>query len=219
MKRSFSQFFRGQKGFSLPEVLVTIATFLVLSLTILGILTTGLRYMSRVETDIQAQNKVMDSIELITDELRQGIPNSHSGTGYGSIVPIVSSTAILMPNANQKSSTELIFNVPNYDGAGSGTAWNPGVGITILSNPAYFKKVRFYVENNRTLYREVTTYNSAGNADSPIKAEVLSIDNPDGYINLNLVWQKADLVQISITCNEGYREFTGTEKAYLLVKN
>ncbi len=210
---------RKNKGFTLSETLVTVATFLLLSLTILGILITGLRYMSRLETDIDAQNKVMDSIEVITDELRQGIPNSDSTTGYGSITPVVSSTAILMPNTNQKTSNELIFNVPNFDGAGSGSQWNPGLGITILSNPAYFKKVRYYVENNRTLYREVTTYNSTGSADTPSKQELTSISSPDGYLRLDLTWLKSDLVEVKVTCNEGYIDYVGTEKAYLLVRN
>lgn len=210
--------FRRSKGFTLSEVLVTVSTFLLLSLTILGILITGLRYMSRLETDIDAQNKVMDSIEVITDELRQGIPNS-SSAGYTSITPVVSSTAILMPNNNQKTSNELIFNVPNYDGAGSGSQWNPALGITILSNPAYFKKIRYYVENSRTLCREVTTYSSSGAADASSKQELAQISNPDGYIKLDLTWLKSDLVEVKVTCNEGYRDFVGTEKAYLLVRN
>ena len=211
--------FRRRKGFTLSEVLVTVATFLLLSLTILGILITGLRYMSRMETDIDAQNKVMDSIEVITDELRQGIPNSDGTTGYASITPVVSSTAILMPNSNQKTSNELVFNVPNYDGSGSGSQWNPGLGITILSNPAYFKKVRFFVENNRTLYREVTTYSSNGDADTPVKQELGKVSSPDGYLKLDLTWLKSDLLEVKVTCNEGYRDFVGTEKAYLLVRN
>lgn len=211
--------YKGRRGFTLSEVLVTVATFLLLSLTILGILITGLRYMTRLETDIEAQNKVMDSIERITDELRQGIPNSDGTTGYASITPVVSSTAILKPNNNQKTSNELIFNVPNYDGAGSGSQWNPGLGISILSNPAYFKKIRYYVENNKILYREVTTYNASSAADTPIKQEVASVSNPDGYLKLDLTWLKSDLVEVKVTCNEGYHDFVGTEKAYLLVRN
>lgn len=211
--------FRNNKGFTLSEVMVTVATFLLLSLTILGILVTGLKYMARLETDIAAQNKVTDAIAIITDELRQGIPNSHSTTGYPSISPAVSSTAILMPNSNQKTADRLIFNVPNYDGAGSGSQWNPSLGITILSNPAYFKRVRYYVENNRILYREVTTYNSSGNPDTPSREEVANVSDPEGFIRLNITWLKSDLVEIKVTCNEGYRDYVGTEKAYLIVRN
>lgn len=215
-----SKKFKKSSGFTLSEVMVTASTFLMLSLVLLGIMITALKYLRAAEFDINAQNNVAIAMDIICNEVRQGVPNLSGSTGFQTITPAVTSTAILMPNKNVANSNELAFNIPNFDGDGSGSAWDPKLGDSILQNPAYFKKIRYYVANNNALHREVTTYNSSGTADTPNDSELIKVMNPQGgSIQLQCTWLMADLIEVKITSVEGERTRVGTSKVYIMVRN
>jgi len=206
------------RGFTLSEVMVSIATFLVLSTTILGMVITSLRYLRSMEANINAQNYATQALDYMSAELRQGIPN-FSSRGFSSITPSVQSTSILMPNQNTKTSTTLEFNIPNFDGDGSGSQWDPTLGDTILTNPAYFKKIKYYVQNNKTLRRQVITYDSSGTASTLSDDDLINISNSDGSISITCTWESADLVDLQVSVSEGYRTFTAQSRVYILVRN
>lgn len=210
---------KNQKGFTLPEVLVTASVFLLFSLALLGILTTSMGYFSRAEADILAQQNCRDVLEIIANELRQGNPcpdpgqGSNPARGYLGVTPPLDSTAVLFPNKNTGSSQGdyIEFTVPNYQ------TYDPANSSFNRFNPYYYKRVKYSaVDNGRRVIREVTTYQTNGNVNETKTADVAVTET--GQIVLLFDYISDTTYKVSVTATEGLSKYSGASNVYLLVK-
>jgi hypothetical protein len=163
------------KGFSLAEFLVTLGLMMVLTASLFGTLTLGMRYYRQSNYSTDLQKTARDSVEYITDEIRQAVPDEDPGimgnppTGYKSISPAVSSTGILSPNMNDKDADSVIFTKPDYNYFDPGnTTWDP-------LDPRNFKKIRYYVKNTNELIREETTFNADGSQKDKVSVALAQV--------------------------------------------
>jgi type II secretory pathway component PulJ len=210
------------KGHTLAEVMISLASFMILSAVIASALLLGSRYFKIVEESIQAKRLIRDCMDIMTADMNEAIPNPDPGstnppTGYlgvkppppkaGSMEAIVLTdlnkpklqppTAFLMPNINKKTSDHVIFNKPNFDN------FDPTREGFYRDGAENYKVVRYYVQDN-TLYREEKTMNPDSSYNAP---EVLPIAGVDSgtlsisakHINLRTVELTINLVSEGTT--------------------
>jgi type II secretory pathway pseudopilin PulG len=216
----------GKKGHTIAEVLVSLASFLVLTTVIAGALTIAVNYLKMTEESIQAKRLIRNCMDIITADINEAIPNPDPGltnppTGYLSIEPppppggsmeaeVLSAlkrkktqkpTAFLLPNINMITSNQLVFNKPDFD------KFNPLDENFVLDKPENYKVIRYYIESD-TLHREEKTINADGTYSSPDIIPIAGIDNGKMSISAKFV----DLRTIHLTINV---TLTGTsEKKY-----
>ena len=210
---------KNQRGFTLPEVLVTASVFLLFSLALLGILTMGMRYFNRAEADILAQQNCRDVLEIMSNELRQGNPcpdtgqGSYPPRGYLGVTPALDSTAVLFPNKNSGNTQGdyMEFTVPNYQ------TYDPADTSFDRFNPYYYKKVKYSaVDNGKRVVREVTTYQTNGNIAETKTGDVAVTET--GQIILLFDYISETTFKVSVTATEGMSKYSGESTVYMLVK-
>ena len=74
---------KNKSGFTLPEVIITVGVFSLFTLSLLGTLVMGLRYLNMADEEIVAQQNCRNITDVVITELRQAVPNPAPGsTGY-----------------------------------------------------------------------------------------------------------------------------------------
>lgn len=153
---------RLNNGFSLSEFMVSLGLFLILTSSLAGTLIIGMRYYKASDVSVDVQKSVRDTIEAISNDVRQAVPNDDPGlfgnppTGYKSITPSISPTGVLYPNVNLTSTNYIIFNKPDY------SYYNPTSTSWVPLDPRNFRKIRYFIQNGNEVMREVTLFNSDG---------------------------------------------------------
>lgn len=210
---------RHQRGFTLPEVLVTASVFLLFSLALLGILTMGMRYFNRAEADILAQQNCRDVLEMVSNELRQGNPCPDTGQGinpprgYLGVTPTIDSTSVLFPNKNAGNvqGDYIEFTVPNYQ------TYNPADTSFDRFNPYYYKRVKYsVVDSGKRVVREVTTYLTNGNIADTKTSDVAITET--GQIILLFDYLSETTFKVSVTATEDLSKYSAESTVYMLVK-
>ncbi|MCD4784399.1 MAG: hypothetical protein K8T10_11315 [Candidatus Eremiobacteraeota bacterium] len=157
---------RLNNGFSLAEFIVSLGLFLILTSSLAGTLMIGMRCYQASDVDVDFQKSVRDTIEAISNDVRQAVPDDAPGlfgnpaTGYKSITPSISPTGVLYPNVNEASTNYIIFNKPDY------SYYNPTLASWVPLDPRNFRKIRYFVQNDNEIIREVTLFNSDGSVAS-----------------------------------------------------
>lgn len=186
---------RRRHGITLAELTVVLALFGLFSTTALAALNLAMGHWRKVAQEVDAASSCRFVASTLSNELRQGIPNpapAASGTGYRSLSPAVAPTAVLTPNQNARTATEVVFTEPNpatYDPLAAG--FSP-------QDPANYRRVRYYV-SGATLRREVRTYASNGTVTGTQDALLATADT----MNLTATWVAADLFDLDVTCTRG----------------
>lgn len=209
--------FANQKGFTLPEVMVTAVVFLLFAMSLLGMLIMGMRYLNQADADIAAQQNCRDILDIITSELRQAAPcpdpgqGSYPARGYIGINPSVGSTSVMVPNKNNTTSTDQIeFTEPNYSN------FDPSVSGFDRTNPSNYQKVKYQITGNKVLIREVTTYDADGNVNTTDSAEVAVTQN--GQISFDVLWQSNRVFDVTVSTEEAGKQYSGMAKVFILVE-
>jgi len=209
--------FKNKKGFTLSEVMVTAVVFLLFALSLLGMLIMGMRYLNQADADIAAQQNCRDILDIMTNELRQAAPCPDPGQGgnpargYIGINPSVGSTAVMVPNKNNTTSTNVLeFTEPNYSN------FDPSVSGFDRTNPSNYQRVKYKVTGDKVLTREVTTYNTDGSVNTTDSAEVAVTQN--GSISFEAVWQSNRVFDITVSTEEAGKQYSGTAKVFILVE-
>jgi type II secretory pathway pseudopilin PulG len=172
------------RGFSLPEVLVSLISFTLLTLMVMNSLMLGITFIKRAEKKGTDTIVCRAALDIMIDDIRLAVPNLDIGevnspTGFRKIDPPLPSTAILMPNQNsgQTNTTYIEFTKPNYDIA------NAVPGTFDRWKPEMFRVIKYYC-TGATLFREVTTISAAGVLSSPVATPIAEVDN--GTIELQV---------------------------------
>lgn len=195
----------GARAFTLSEICVVVVLFALFSTTALASLNLSLAQWGYVARRINATSSARFAMSTMVNELRQALPNPTS-LGYRSLTPAVSPTGVLKPNANARTSTELVFTEVDPD------AYNPAASGFDSGNPALYRRVRYYVQGGTTLRREMTTYTSGGSVastrdDLVARAQALS---------LSVTWQAADLFDLAVSVTEGNVVVTLNTRAFIV---
>jgi prepilin-type N-terminal cleavage/methylation domain-containing protein len=204
-----------QKGFTLPEVVITTGVFLLFVLSLLGLMIIGMRYFKMADADVAAQQNCREILDVIGNELRQAAPcpdpgqGSQPARGYLGITPAVGSTAVLYPNKNTTTATYLEFTEPNY------TTFDPTATGFDRTNPSNYQKIKYYI-SGKTLKREVITYTTSGTV-SNTKTDDVAVSR-NGSIALNVAWASNRVFNITVTTAEGQKKYTGSIKVFVLVE-
>jgi type II secretory pathway pseudopilin PulG len=145
-KKLMKNYNLNRKGFTIPEVLTAMLTFVLLFTIIVSSFVLAMRYMTTTEKQVAANNICQGALEMIASELRQGVPNLDPGygrtpSGYKAI-PGIGKTAVLMPNEKNKTSNEIIFTEPNFSKLSS-------MSLSTFKfekiYPYSFQRVRYYI--------------------------------------------------------------------------
>ncbi|MCE1247324.1 MAG: hypothetical protein LWY06_11825 [Firmicutes bacterium] len=169
-------------GFSLAEFMITLGLLMVLTASLFGTLTLSMRYYRQSNYSTDLQKAVRDSVEYMTDEIRQAVPDEDPGmlgnnpTGYKMITPAVSSNGIMYPNMNDKDTDYVMFTKPDYD------YFDPGSSTWEPFDPRNYKRIRYYVKDINKLIREVTTFKADGTVKDKTSDELAVVQ--DGTITL-----------------------------------
>lgn len=181
------------RGFSLAEVAVVIALFALFATTALASLNLAMAQWKEVGQRVDAAAACRFLTTTLSTEMRQGIPNPAPGTsGYQAISPPVSPTAVLLPNANQRTTAEVAFTEADpavYEPLSPG--FDP-------SNPSLYRRVRYSVAGG-TVARRVETFDSTGSLVGTSTATVISQDQ----VTLQATWLAPDLVTLEVSCTRG----------------
>jgi len=188
-----------RRGFTLAEVVITVAVFSIFAVSAAGSMTAALRNWTRCNTRMQAEQNARTALSTIVADLRQALPDPDPGTsapptGYLSLSPSVSATGTLAPNANIPNSTTLTFtepNVANYNPGGSG--WSP-------LSPANYQKVTYYVLNG-SLRRKQIQYTASG-AISATTDDAVATPVQGTPVALTCAYLSPTSVQITVTATE-----------------
>lgn len=174
IRRSF------HRGFTLAELLVSIGLFMILTTSLFGTLMIGMRIYRKNSLKSTLQLAVQNSVETMSNELRQAAPNDDPGlfgnapTGYKIIgsdfAPAetpVEATGVIIPNLNNKvSNNSLIFNKPDYQ------YYKPGNPAWVPLDPRNFRKISYSVKDGNLLMREEISYNADGSIASRVEDPV-----------------------------------------------
>lgn len=201
---------RLNKGFTLIDLLTTLAIFGVLSLSILStvVITNGYWQNGNQQTTSQSNSRV--GFQTILNELKQALPDPDRGnpaTGYLSIIPAVSPTGVLMPNANTTTSTTLIFTEPNtINYTPFVVGWNP-------ANPSNYKRIQYTVSGGTNLQRTETTYNNNGSVAGTRTDQILASKN--GTLQIQTRYITSNLFNLSVTATENGKTYVLSSNVYL----
>lgn len=184
-----------RRGLTLAEVTVVLALFGLFSTTALASLNLAMSHWRKVAQEVDAASNCRFVTSTLTNELRQGIPNpaaASTGTGYLSLSPAVAPTAVLTPNQNVRTATELVFTEPHP------TSYDPLASGFDPQSPASYRRVRYYL-SGATMRREVRTYTSTGTVATTQDALLASGDS----MALGVTWVAPDLFDVDVTCTRG----------------
>lgn len=185
---------RTRRGLTLAETLVALSLLAVLATSTLAALNLCLRHWSRVGCRIDAASGTRLAMAALTSELRGGLPNPTPG-GYPSLSPPVAPTAVLLPNANQPTSSELVFTEADP------VAWNPLALGFDPDDASLYRRVRYRTSAGRIL-REVTTFSSLGSV-SQVREDFLAGGD---RATLAFAWRAADLFDVQVALEVGPHE-------------
>lgn len=181
------------RGFSLAEFTVMLALFGLFSTTALAALNLALGHWRNVARKVDAAAACRFVTSTLSNELRQGVPNPAPGaTGYKALSPAVNPTAMLVPNANAKTSTSLTFTEPNP------ATFNPLLDSFNPENPANYRRVRYYT-SGAMVRREVLTYSAAGAVTNTTDSLVAAQD----AVALSFTWLSSNTLAMEVTCTRG----------------
>jgi type II secretory pathway pseudopilin PulG len=208
---SYSKRKYSNRGFTIPEVLVSAVTFLIISILVASSLLLGIRYLRTAETRIADQLVCRGAVDIIITDMRLGVPNLDPGdmkppTGYYRIKPPINTTAILIPNENEESITSsyIEFTKPNYEAIS-----NSETGFDNML-PEMFIIVKYYCTDS-FLYREVSRIDEDGTINPPVRTVIAEVEN--GILELtaknidyrmtevNLAIRKVENDEIKTTCS------------------
>lgn len=210
---------RRKNGFTLVELLVTLAIFTVLAGSILATFAVSAGYWNSGN----AQNDIKEGVRLgfqtIQAEMMQSSIDtdpgaSNTSTGYLGINPPLSDlqppynapTGILLPNANtdQQTSSEVLFNEVNAANCAA-PCWAPG------SNPFNYLQVEYFVSNG-VLQRQQTSYTATGSVASTRTDTVVEIKN--GTLQMQATYSTAYSLDLQITAQENGRTYSLTSQVF-----
>ncbi|MCL5774555.1 MAG: type II secretion system GspH family protein [Firmicutes bacterium] len=203
---------QNKKGITLSELLVTSVIFLIFTASLMALISMGTGYWKGVDKAINAQEVVYSSIGIIASEMRQGLPDpdpgtGHSPTGYFSIAPPVSPTAILYPNANSQSGNYVEFTEPNN------AVYNLSSISFNANDPSNYQRVKYYV-NGSVLYRDATTYDSGGNPTGPVTTPI--VDAGNGSISVAASYISTNIYSITVTSVQDTKSYNLTYKVFIM---
>lgn len=181
------------RGFTLAELLISIGLFMILTTSLFGTLMIGMRTYRKNSLKSTMQFAVQNSVETMSNELRQAAPNGDPGlfgnppTGYkligSSFDPSgnpLESTGVIVPNLNNKTSdNSLVFNKPDY------LYYKPGDLAWVPLDPRNFRKVTYSVKDGFRLMREEITYNADGSVATRVEDPV--VEAPEGSLAFKVV--------------------------------
>ncbi len=209
---NFRKLLLERNGFSLVDMIVTLAIFGVLSLSILSTLIISNGYWQQGNQQTTSQGNSREAFQAVLNELKQALPDPDPGganpiTGYLSIAPAVAPTGVLMPNANTAVSATLTFNEPNTANyTPFGVGWSP-------NTPSNYKKIQYSVTGTNTLQRTEITYNANGSQASTRTDTVLSSKN--GTLQLQCTFLSSNLFNLKITATENGKTYVLSSDVYL----
>lgn len=155
----------------------------------------ALRQWNRVALKVNAGQNARFVASTIANELRQGVPSPDPAKGYLAIKPAISPTAVLMPNANTKSSSQIEFTEPHpTDTKGN---WTPMKSGWVSTSPANYRNVIYRVQG-----LDVIRENRPNNGDAPTQ-EVITSAGANGSIELSFTSLTSNTVDIKVKAREG----------------
>ncbi|MHC9544000.1 MAG: type II secretion system protein [Vulcanimicrobiota bacterium] len=193
-------------GYTLPEILVSIVVFMLLTTSLVSTVTLGLRFWLGTVARNNVRQNTITACSVIGSELRQAIINSDSTTGYSSITPAIKPSGVLYPNQNNTTLSYIYFTEPNY------ANFDPSDSIWDQLDAKNYSLIKFYVENN-TLYREQITYNTGGSISSTAKNPV--VQSTEGTLTLTATYSSPISFRISVYSKEGDKAGTVATQLYL----
>lgn len=177
----------------MAELLISIGLFMILTTSLFGTLMIGMRTYRKNSLKSTIQLSVQNSVETMSNELRQATPNDDPGlfgnppTGYKIIGSTfdptgkpIESTGVIIPNVNGKTSdNSLVFNKPDY------TYYKPGDPSWVPLDPRNFKKITYSVKDGNRLMREEITYAADGSIAKRVEDPVSEI--PEGTLSFQAI--------------------------------
>lgn len=195
---------RRPRGFTLAELTVMCMVFTIFAMTAVAVMTLAMQYWTQSNQRVLAEQNARVAISTISSELRQGIPDPDPGsgnpaTGYLSITPTVSPTAVLVPNANSTTGTSLEFTETNP------TNYDPSSGTFSSTNPANYQRVRYYVSGT-DLHRELKLFDATGTVTSTSDDVIVSASST-GTLILSTQYLNTNEFKLTVTAAEGISQF------------
>ncbi|MCD4784230.1 MAG: hypothetical protein K8T10_10465 [Candidatus Eremiobacteraeota bacterium] len=185
-----------RKGLTLVEMIITLGMMIVFIGALFSAMIAGLTYWKDGRLRLQTQEALRESLDTMTTELRQALPNPDPGTngnpptGYLGITPEIDPSGILYPNENNSVGDYLEFTEPVVSVyIPSTTGWSE-------EQPDNYQKIRYYV-NKEYLIRRVTRYNSSGVQVSEEDNNVVALR--EGEITMQVTSLSTSLVEIEMT--------------------
>jgi len=200
------------RAFSLPELLVALVVFMLLSTSLVCAVSLGLRYWLKVIDRVNAQQNTLTACNVLANEMKQAIVDPDPGTGgnaptgYRDVTPAVAASGVLYPNANQASTGYVEFTEPNP------TTYDPSSASFSATDPSNYRRIKFYVQNN-TLYRNEKTYSSDGAPASTTTNPI--VQSVEGTLTLTVVYTSPTSFRLLLFNREGDASRTLTMQVYL----
>ena len=196
MNRLLFKNVRYQKAFTLVETIIIMAMMIVFLGTLFSAMIAGLRYWTDGRLRLRAQEALRESLDTMTMELRQAIPNPDPGTngngstGYLALSPAVDPTGIIFPNRNVQQTDYITFTEPNVQN------YNPSVQNWSEVQPQNYHKVKYFIDNG-VLKRQIISYNANGLVASDQTDNVVKLQ--DGSLSMQVNYLSETLVSIRMT--------------------
>jgi type II secretory pathway pseudopilin PulG len=198
---------RKNKGFTIPEVLVSTITFVILSTIILSSFVIAMRFMNTTDKKVAAHNICQGALDVIISEIRQAVPNLDTGygntpSGYLRLSPPVSKTAILMPNQNVKTAKEIIFTEPAFNNTDLHLD-DPTKFKFEKIRPETFQLVRYFVNTNGQVVREVRPIGTNSQYGTPTTTIVAEAEQGIFELDVTYVSPRSCEIRLRITRQVG----------------
>jgi len=155
-------------AYTLIELMVSMMIFLIFVSAMVCITQLSLAYWTHSKDRIVASQNALLMLEFIATEAKEAV-----------LKPSNSSPVLLPTPSPSPTTSEFKFTEPNF------TNYNPADPNWDVTNPNNYQQVRFYIQNNNTFCREVTTYDSSGQAQTPTTQQLVVTDN--GQLKLTAV--------------------------------
>ncbi|MBI2266584.1 MAG: prepilin-type N-terminal cleavage/methylation domain-containing protein [Armatimonadetes bacterium] len=200
-----------KNGFTLAELLVAAALFMLLGGALLTVVSMALRSWRDADVRVNNQQNVRLIQDAIVSELRQAIPDSDPGglnppTGYLSVTPAISPTGVIFPNTNTPLGNYVEFTEPNpavYDPSSVG--FNP-------ATPSNYRRIKYYLQSGY-LKRDSTEYDSNGTPLNQKTTNIAQINT--GTITLEVARLGTKLYQVKFTVQQGNQVFMLVQKVFV----
>lgn len=190
------------------ETIIIMAMMIVFLGTLFSAMIAGLRYWTDGRLRLRAQEALRESLDTMTMELRQAIPNPDPGTngnsptGYLAISPSVDPTGIIVPNRNVQQADYVTFTEPNEQ------YYNPSLANWSEMQPQNYRKVRYFIDNG-ILKRQFTTYNANGQVVTDQTDNVVKLQDGSLSLQSNYVSDTMVTIRMTVTLNKfSYTVFT-----------